>query len=95
VQRHALAEEVFDFRVEGLVVRLHEGFEDQVTCLQTAGERAGIQGLREGGAVFGDEVEPEGFEVVSLLDADISKIGIKPRLFVVAIQKRYSGLYQG
>lgn len=86
VQGDALAEAFFDDRDEG--GGGEERAEDVVRCLEAACEGACVDCRREGSAVEGCEVCPEGVEILGLLDTDLGELRIEPRLRLIPILKR-------
>lgn len=55
--------------------------------LETAGERAGVEGGRHGSPILGDCLKPECAEVTGLLDALGGEEGVEPSFAVCAVEK--------
>lgn len=66
-------------------MRLHDGLEDVLGCLQAAGQRAAVERLRERRAGLVEEGGPEGGELVGLIFAGWGEEGVEPGGFVVAV----------
>lgn len=85
VQRPALAQVLLDGGAEG---RRQDGAVGNVGGLQAADQGAGVDGLREGRAVAGEEGGVEEGEVAGLLLAFGGEVRVEPVLDAVAVEER-------